>query len=571
MQLERSLALARELRDDPAQAAALNNLALVKRDAGELPEALALTESALALCAAYGDRHREAALENNLADLHHAAGRRRRCHGPPEAGGRDLHRGGRRRGHPPTRDLEARQLVSSAPTAQNRLLGALSVLAALSIWSTGPAPAAADAPVHNYRGVVPVLLYHGIDVAPRPSGPYSITQAEFARQMAMLASDGFHAISIAQYARFAGGDVAGLPDRPILITFDDGRLDSYQGADAVLARYGMRATMFVITANADAAKPGYLSWPQLRAMAAGGRWDLQEHAHAGHVLIPTGPGRRTGPYYANLIYRNGVRERFSAFKRRVSSDILAGRRLMAAQIPGFEPLAFAVPYSDYGQERTNYAPIPGLGERLAPAHVQGLLRPGPPGLQPAGQPDRPALRRARLHDRRDAPRMAARALPQQAPGSSTRAEASEAPQAARPPAQRRDRLQGSRRHHVEGHAAPSGSPAPRPREGERRRPRARPAAAPGTVYVYRVVAVDAAGRRSRLSGSACARTAAERRIHFRTRYLRWVAAGDSITLVHSTLRRSGPRWFSNSRTPSPRSTGATWIWSSSSSPALRYC
>ena len=55
-------------------AAALNNLALVKRDAGELPEALTLTESALALCAAYGDRHREAALENNLADLHHAAG-----------------------------------------------------------------------------------------------------------------------------------------------------------------------------------------------------------------------------------------------------------------------------------------------------------------------------------------------------------------------------------------------------------------------------------------------------------------------------------------------------------------
>jgi tetratricopeptide (TPR) repeat protein len=49
-------------------------LALVRRDAGALDEALALTQSALELCAAYGDRHREAALENNLADLHHAAG-----------------------------------------------------------------------------------------------------------------------------------------------------------------------------------------------------------------------------------------------------------------------------------------------------------------------------------------------------------------------------------------------------------------------------------------------------------------------------------------------------------------
>ena len=75
-ELERSLALARRSSATiPPQAAALNNLALVRRDAGELAEALELTESALSLCAAYGDRHRQAALENNLADLHHAAGR----------------------------------------------------------------------------------------------------------------------------------------------------------------------------------------------------------------------------------------------------------------------------------------------------------------------------------------------------------------------------------------------------------------------------------------------------------------------------------------------------------------
>jgi len=39
-----------------------------------LSEALELTERALSLCSRYGDRHREAALENNLADLHHAVG-----------------------------------------------------------------------------------------------------------------------------------------------------------------------------------------------------------------------------------------------------------------------------------------------------------------------------------------------------------------------------------------------------------------------------------------------------------------------------------------------------------------
>jgi tetratricopeptide (TPR) repeat protein len=72
-ELEHSLVLADE--PGPARAAALNNLALVERDAGELERARELTESALELSATHGDRHREAALENNLADLHHAAGR----------------------------------------------------------------------------------------------------------------------------------------------------------------------------------------------------------------------------------------------------------------------------------------------------------------------------------------------------------------------------------------------------------------------------------------------------------------------------------------------------------------
>ena len=74
-ELEHSLALAKELDEAPGQVAALNNLALAERDAGELDRALELTGRARELCAAYGDRHREAALENNLADLHHAAGR----------------------------------------------------------------------------------------------------------------------------------------------------------------------------------------------------------------------------------------------------------------------------------------------------------------------------------------------------------------------------------------------------------------------------------------------------------------------------------------------------------------
>jgi tetratricopeptide (TPR) repeat protein len=73
--LERSLELSTGLSDPSIRIAALNNLALDHAAAGELAEAESLTRRALELCTAHGDRHHEAALRNNLADILHRAGR----------------------------------------------------------------------------------------------------------------------------------------------------------------------------------------------------------------------------------------------------------------------------------------------------------------------------------------------------------------------------------------------------------------------------------------------------------------------------------------------------------------
>jgi DNA-binding SARP family transcriptional activator len=74
--LETSVALARELGDREAHAAALNNLALALKESGELARARDLTELALVECEALDDRHRIAALHNNLADILRALGRK---------------------------------------------------------------------------------------------------------------------------------------------------------------------------------------------------------------------------------------------------------------------------------------------------------------------------------------------------------------------------------------------------------------------------------------------------------------------------------------------------------------
>ena len=78
--LEQSLALADALGDIEVRAAVLNNLALAHGVAGEIDRALDLAAAALDLCSVRGDRHREAAIHNNIADLLHAAGRADEAH-----------------------------------------------------------------------------------------------------------------------------------------------------------------------------------------------------------------------------------------------------------------------------------------------------------------------------------------------------------------------------------------------------------------------------------------------------------------------------------------------------------
>ncbi len=60
--------------DPSLRIAALNTLALVYADGGDRARAIELTREALVRCERQGDRHRQAALENNLADLFHAEG-----------------------------------------------------------------------------------------------------------------------------------------------------------------------------------------------------------------------------------------------------------------------------------------------------------------------------------------------------------------------------------------------------------------------------------------------------------------------------------------------------------------
>ncbi len=205
-------------------------------------------------------------------------------------------------------------------------------------------------------GQVPVLVWHGIR---NGNDGVSTTQRAFARQVALLKHLGFTAISTRQWSDFRAGRPVTLPARPILLTFDDGWLDAYRGADKVLARNDMRAAMFVITGAIHSGDPDYLTWSELHGMQNSGRWDIEPHAAEGHRQITAAPDGTQAPYYAARKFtRSQGRESLADWERRAGDDLFALRKTFEAQ--GITPHAFAVPYSDYGQGVRNDPEIPGL-------------------------------------------------------------------------------------------------------------------------------------------------------------------------------------------------------------------
>lgn len=120
---------------------------------------------------------------------------------------------------------------------------------------------------------VPILMYHYISIPPPDADIYrldlSVRPDQFEAQMEWLAVNGYHPIRLMdlQYALESG---APLPDKPIVLTFDDGYVDNYQYALPILKNYRFPATFFVITQYNDDNKPGYLSWQQLSDMSRAG-------------------------------------------------------------------------------------------------------------------------------------------------------------------------------------------------------------------------------------------------------------------------------------------------------------
>ncbi|MBI3959411.1 MAG: polysaccharide deacetylase family protein [Chloroflexi bacterium] len=120
---------------------------------------------------------------------------------------------------------------------------------------------------------VPVLMYHYLSVPPADANAYridlSVSPDLFARQLDRMQAEGYTTISLYDLLAHLW-EGAPLPEKPVVLTFDDGYRDNYTNAFPLLRQRGMIATIFVVTDFMDEERPDYLTWEMAREMLAAG-------------------------------------------------------------------------------------------------------------------------------------------------------------------------------------------------------------------------------------------------------------------------------------------------------------
>ncbi len=94
---------------------------------------------------------------------------------------------------------------------------------------------------------IKILMYHRVinDKPEEYNHWHYVTTAEFKNQMKLIDMLGFTPITFADYQLYQE-DKLTLPSKPIIITFDDGYMDTFENALPILSHMGMKAVIFVM-------------------------------------------------------------------------------------------------------------------------------------------------------------------------------------------------------------------------------------------------------------------------------------------------------------------------------------
>jgi peptidoglycan/xylan/chitin deacetylase (PgdA/CDA1 family) len=139
--------------------------------------------------------------------------------------------------------------------------------------NTGDASVNEEKTPRNDKIKIPVICYHSINKDPSGKSPIIISPEKFRQHLQTIKDIGYTTLTMAQFNDYILGDKP-IPEKSVLLTFDDGYMDNYTNAFPILKEFNMNATIFVISSYLDGKE--YLSPNAAREMSDYGI-DIESH------------------------------------------------------------------------------------------------------------------------------------------------------------------------------------------------------------------------------------------------------------------------------------------------------
>lgn len=206
----------------------------------------------------------------------------------------------------------------------------------------------------------PVLVYH--DIQPGPvSDPFTVSLRDFKKQMAYLRRKGYKVISLKQL-ELAARNRQGLPEKTIILTFDDGLKSYQQYVLPVLQQYHFPSVLSIVTSWADGNKVPKeyknktLNWKEIKKLDSNPLIEVISHSHALHSSALSNPQGNQKALAIVRIYRSANRsyETEARYQQRIKRDLRRTSARFAAML-GHGPFAISWPYGHYEQYHINTA------------------------------------------------------------------------------------------------------------------------------------------------------------------------------------------------------------------------
>jgi len=136
---------------------------------------------------------------------------------------------------------------------------------------------------------VPIIMYHNIRKEGDAEGKYVVSEADFEDDLEYLKKEGYETVVMQDLIDYTQGK-GDLPQKPVVLTFDDGYFNNFAYAFPLLQKYDAKAVVSVIgyytdmfTENPDE-NPAYshITWGDINFMMNSGNVEFQNHSYDLH-------------------------------------------------------------------------------------------------------------------------------------------------------------------------------------------------------------------------------------------------------------------------------------------------